>query len=45
LRPVSLLEIKLVVTPLMVLDASVATRRWGDSAGGWLVGLLRFCAE
>jgi hypothetical protein len=36
---VSLLAIKIVVTPLMILAASLAGRRWGDSIGGWLVGL------
>ncbi len=35
----SLLEIKLVITPLVVLFASLAARRWGDAVGGWLVGL------
>ncbi len=35
----SLLEIKLLVTPLVVLIASLAARRWGDAVGGWLVGL------
>ena len=35
----SLLAIKLVVTPLVVLVASLAARRWGDAVGGWLVGL------
>jgi len=35
----SLLMVKLVVTPLMVLAASLAARRWGDAVGGWLVGL------
>lgn len=35
----SLLAVKLVVTPLMVLAASLAARRWGDAVGGWLVGL------
>src|SRR5271157_2814721 len=39
LRPMSLLAIKLVVTPLVVLIASLAARRWGDAVGGWLVGL------
>ena len=38
-RPMSLLAIKLVVTPLVVLIASLAARRWGDAVGGWLVGL------
>jgi hypothetical protein len=35
----SLLEIKLIATPLVVLVASLAARRWGDAVGGWLVGL------
>jgi hypothetical protein len=35
----SLFEIKLVATPLVVLAASLAARRWGDAIGGWLVGL------
>jgi hypothetical protein len=35
----SLLEIKLIVTPLVVLSGSLAARRWGDAVGGWLVGL------
>jgi hypothetical protein len=36
---VSLLAIKLIVTPLVVLLASLASRRWGDVVAGWLVGL------
>jgi len=35
----SLLTVKLVVTPLMVLVAWLAARRWGEAVGGWLVGL------
>ncbi len=35
----SLLAVKLVLTPLVVLLASLAARRWGDAVGGWLVGL------
>ena len=35
----SLLAVKLVLTPLIVLAASLAARRWGDAVGGWLVGL------
>jgi hypothetical protein len=35
----SLLEIKLILTPPIVLAASLAARRWGDAIGGWLVGL------
>jgi uncharacterized membrane protein (GlpM family) len=35
----SLLAIKLSVTPLMILAASLAGRRWGEMVGGWLVGL------
>lgn len=35
----SLLAIKLILTPLVVLVASLAARRWGDAVAGWLVGL------
>jgi hypothetical protein len=35
----TLLLIKLFVTPLMVLAASLTGRRWGEAFGGWLVGL------
>jgi hypothetical protein len=35
----SLLVIKLIVTPLVVLLASLAARRWGEAVAGWLVGL------
>ncbi len=35
----SLLAVKLIVTPLMILAASLVGRRWGDALGGWLVGL------
>jgi hypothetical protein len=35
----SLLAIKLIVTPLVVFMASLAARRWGDVVAGWLVGL------
>ena len=35
----SLLTAKLVLTPLMVLAASLAACRWGGAVGGWLVGL------
>jgi hypothetical protein len=38
-EPMSLLAIKLIVTPLVVLLASLAARRWGDAIAGWLVGL------
>ncbi len=34
-----LLVFKLVVTPLLLLVATVAIRRWGESVGGLLVGL------
>jgi hypothetical protein len=34
----SLLMVKLLVTPPVVLAASLAARRWGDAVGGWLVG-------
>jgi hypothetical protein len=33
------LALKLTVTPLLILAASLAGRRWGDAVGGWLVGL------
>jgi hypothetical protein len=39
LKPMSLLAIKLILTPLVVLLASLAARRWGDAVAGWLVGL------
>lgn len=35
----SLLAVKLVATPLVILVATLAARRWGDAIGGWLVGL------
>jgi hypothetical protein len=35
----NLLVFKLIVTPLLLLAASVATRRWGETIGGFLVGL------
>jgi hypothetical protein len=31
--------VKVVVTPLLIGGASLAGRRWGHRAGGWLVGL------
>ena len=34
-----LLVVKLLVTPAVVLAASLAGRRWGAAIGGWLVGL------
>ena len=34
-----LLAFKLVVTPLLLLAASIAVRRWGEAIGGFLVGL------
>jgi hypothetical protein len=34
-----LLAIKLIATPVIVLAASLAARRWGEAIGGWLVGL------
>jgi hypothetical protein len=34
-----LLVFKLVVTPLLLLAATAATRRWGEMLGGFLVGL------
>lgn len=35
----SILVLKLVVTPLLILAASLAGRRWGESVSGWFVGL------
>ncbi len=34
-----LLIFKLTVTPLLLLGASLASRRWGEAIGGFLVGL------
>jgi hypothetical protein len=36
---VGLLVVKLLVTPAVVLAASLAGRRWGAAIGGWLDGL------
>ena len=33
------LILKLTVTPLLILAASLASRRWGEIVGGWFVGL------
>ena len=35
----TLAAIKLFVTPLIMLLATMASRRWGDAVAGWLVGL------
>jgi hypothetical protein len=35
----STLALKLSVTPILILAASLAGRRWGEAIGGWLVGL------
>ena len=34
-----ILFLKLVATPLLILAASLAGRRWGDSVSGWFIGL------
>jgi hypothetical protein len=34
-----LVAIKLLLTPLIMGSATLASRRWGDAVGGWLVGL------
>lgn len=34
-----MLELKLLITPLLILAASLAGRRWGNAIGGWIVGL------
>ena len=36
---VDILLLKLVATPLLILAASLAGRRWGEAIGGWFVGL------
>ena len=33
------LALKLVLTPILIMTASLASRRWGQAVGGWLVGL------
>ncbi len=33
------LALKLTVTPVLILAASLVGRRWGESVGGWFVGL------
>jgi hypothetical protein len=33
------LALKISVTPVLILAASLAGRRWGETVGGWLVGL------
>ena len=35
----NILALKLVVTPLLILAASLAGRRWGETVSGWFVGL------
>ncbi len=35
----SLFAFKLCATPLLILGASLAGRRWGETVGGWFVGL------
>ncbi len=34
-----MLALKICITPLFILAASLAGRRWGNAVGGWLVGL------
>jgi hypothetical protein len=36
---VGILVLKLVLTPLLILAASLAGRRWGETVSGWFVGL------
>jgi hypothetical protein len=33
------LALKLTLTPILILTASLASRRWGQAIGGWLVAL------
>lgn len=35
----STLALKVIVTPVLILAASLAGRRWGEAVGGWIVGL------
>ena len=34
-----MLALKLSLTPILILLASLAGRRWGETLGGWIVGL------
>ena len=34
-----ILVLKLVVTPVLILSASLAGRRWGETVSGWFIGL------
>ena len=36
---VTLFVIKLLLTPLLIAVATLVARKWGESVGGWLVGL------
>jgi hypothetical protein len=36
--PVEILVLKLVVTPLLIVVATLVARRWGPGVGGWLAG-------
>lgn len=36
--PVEILVLKLVVTPLLIVAATLVARRWGPGVGGWLAG-------
>jgi hypothetical protein len=36
---VSIIVLKLVATPLLILAASLTGRRWGETVSGWFVGL------
>lgn len=35
----SLFVVKIVVTPLLIAAATLASRRWGSIVGGWIIGL------
>lgn len=35
----TLFVIKLILTPLLIAAATLTARKWGESVGGWLVGL------
>ncbi len=39
MNPAGTLALKLVLTPVLVGGASLASRRWGSAVGGWLIGI------
>lgn len=35
----TLFVVKLILTPLLIATATIVARKWGESVGGWIVGL------